>query len=187
MGAAEVISFEEVHARKQWRTLRQQLHERFDQWLDTLEQAWHEPPARLSDVTATVWDLRQQLTGGLTETIVAHTHAGERQRQQASYPRCARGLKMQEQGGRTVETMVGPVTLERPYFYCRSCRVGLYPLDEALGLVPGCKQLDMQHAAAQLVTGNRSRGSSRAQLLVRGQGQPKQGLKASVAPGKPEV
>jgi hypothetical protein len=33
MGAAEVISFEEVRARKQWATLRQQLHERFDQWL----------------------------------------------------------------------------------------------------------------------------------------------------------
>src|SRR5574341_457516 len=63
MGTAEVISFEEVRARKHWSTLRQQLHERFDQWLDTLEQTWHEPPATLSEVTATVWDLRQQLTG----------------------------------------------------------------------------------------------------------------------------
>ena len=45
MGAAEVISFEEVHARKQWDTLRQQLHARFDHWLDTLEQQWHEPPS----------------------------------------------------------------------------------------------------------------------------------------------
>jgi len=152
MGAAEVISFEEVRARKQWSTLRQQLHERFDQWLDTLEQAWHEPPATLSEVTATVWDLRQQLTGGITETIVAHAHAGERQRQQASCPRCARVLKVQEQVWRTVETMVGPVELERPYFYCRSCRVGLYPFDDALGVVAGCKQLDMQHAAAKLVT-----------------------------------
>ena len=58
MGAAEVISFEEVRASKQWSTLRHQLHERFDQWLDTLEQVWHEPPATLSEVTATVWDLR---------------------------------------------------------------------------------------------------------------------------------
>jgi hypothetical protein len=120
MGAAEVISFEEVRARKQWSTLRQQLHERFDQWLDTLEQAWPEPPATLSEVSATVWDLRQQLTGGLTETIVAHAHAGERQRQQASCPRCARVLKVQEHVWRTVETLVGPVALERPYFYCRT-------------------------------------------------------------------
>jgi hypothetical protein len=61
-------------------------------------------------------------------------------------------LKVQEHVGRTVETMVGPVALERPYFYCRACRVGFSPLDDALGLVAGCKQLDMQQAAAQLVT-----------------------------------
>jgi hypothetical protein len=30
MGAAEMIAFAEVRARKQWDTLRQQLHERFD-------------------------------------------------------------------------------------------------------------------------------------------------------------
>ena len=45
MGAAEVIAFEEVRARKQWDTLRQRLHARFDQGLDTLEQQWHEPPS----------------------------------------------------------------------------------------------------------------------------------------------
>ena len=153
MGAAEVISFEEVRARKQWSTLRQQLHERFDQWLDTLEQAWHEPPATLSEVTATVWDLRQQLTGGITETIVAHAHEGERQRRQASCPRCTRVLQVQEHVGRTVETMVGPVDAGAPLL--------LLPLLSCGSLPPrltrwvwwqGCKQLDMQHAAATLVT-----------------------------------
>jgi hypothetical protein len=63
MGAAEVISFEEVRARRQWSTLRQQLDKRFDQWLDTLEQQWHEPSCTLTEVTTEVWDLRQQLTG----------------------------------------------------------------------------------------------------------------------------
>src|SRR5262245_26228651 len=162
MGAAEVIAFEEVRARKQWDTLRHQLHERFDQWLDTLETQWHEPPSTLPEITATVWALRQQLTGGITETIVqqAHegerqrtqAHEGERQRTQAHCPKCTRLLKVQEHVGRTVETMVGPVALERPYFYCRACRVGFSPLDDALGLVAGCKQLDMQHAAVPLVT-----------------------------------
>ena len=51
MGATEIIVFEEVRARKQWDTLRQQLHARFDQWLDTLEQQWHEPPSTLMEVT----------------------------------------------------------------------------------------------------------------------------------------
>ena len=152
MGAAEVIAFEEVRARKQWATLRHQLHECFDPWLDTLETQGHEPPATLPEVTATVWALRQQLTGGLTETIVAHVHRGEHDRQQATCPRCHRVLRMRDLVCRTVDTMVGAIELERPYCYCRVCREGVYPLDDALGLVAGCKQLDMQQAAVQLVT-----------------------------------
>jgi hypothetical protein len=59
---------------------------------------------------------------------------------------------MRDRVCRTVETLVGAIELERPYFYCRVCREGMSPLDDALGLVAGCKQLDMQYAAAQLVT-----------------------------------
>ena len=92
MEAAEVIAFEDVRARKQWATLRHQLHERFDQWLDTLETQWHEPLATLPEVTATVWALRQQLTGGITETIVQQAHEDERQRTQVCCPKCPRML-----------------------------------------------------------------------------------------------
>jgi hypothetical protein len=152
MGAAEVIAFEEVRARTQWSTLRQQLHKRFDQWLDTLEQRWREPPSTLTEVTATVWDLRQQLTGGITETIVAQVHRGEYDRTQATCSKCSDVLRARALVCRTVETMVGPVQLERPYFYCRSCHCGRYPFDEASGVIAGCKQLDMHQAAAQLVT-----------------------------------
>src|SRR5262252_2400066 len=141
MGAAEVIAFEEVRASKQWEVLRHQLHERFDQWLDTLETQWPEPPATLPEVTATVWHVRQQLTGGITETIVAHVHQREHDRIQADCPRCAGVLRAQVFVCRTVETLVGPVQLERPYFYCRTCRVGCYPFDKAVGVVAGCKQL----------------------------------------------
>jgi hypothetical protein len=96
-----------------------------------------------SQVSDTVWGLRQSLTGGITETIVKQAHEGERQRTQARCPRCTRMLQVQDHVWRTVEMMVGLVELERPYFYCRSCRAGLYPLDDALGLVAGCQQLNM--------------------------------------------
>ena len=88
MGAGEVIAFEEVRARKQWSILRHQLHERFDQWLDALEQRWHELPSTLTEVTATVWDLRQQLTGRITETVVAQVHRGEHERTQVACWQC---------------------------------------------------------------------------------------------------
>ena len=152
MGAAEVISFEEVRARKQWDALRRQLHTRFDQWLDALEAQLQEPAPSLAQVTETVWNLRQALTGGLTETIVEHAHQGEHTRQQSRCPQCDRCLTARDPVRRTVETLVGLVQLERPYFYCPACRVGLYPLDEVLGLSPGRTQLDVQKAAAKLIT-----------------------------------
>lgn len=152
MGCAEIISFPDVRASKPWDVLRQQFHTRLDQWLDTLEEQCREPPSTLSQVSDTAWGLRQSLTGGITETILTSAHEEERHRTQAICPQCARMLTAQGHVGRTVETMVGPVALERPYFYCRACRAGCYPFDEALGLVAGCKQLDMQHAAAKLTT-----------------------------------
>jgi hypothetical protein len=42
--------------------------------------------------------------------------------------------------------------VHRPYFYCRHCHCGCYPLDEVLGLQAGRIQLDVQQAAADLVT-----------------------------------
>ena len=102
-------------------------------------------------MTETVWTLRQELTGGLTETIVKHAHRGESTRQQTRCPQCERCLKARAPVSRTVETLVGAVQIERPYFYGRTCRCGVYPLDAALGLAPGRTQLDGQKAAVKLV------------------------------------
>ena len=77
MGAAEVIAFEEVRASRQWATVRQHLHECFDQWLARLEEPLHASAPTLSAVTATVWHIRHALTGSLTETIIEHGHQGE--------------------------------------------------------------------------------------------------------------
>jgi hypothetical protein len=152
MGAAKVIAFEEVRARKQWDALRRQLHTRFDQWRDELEAQLQEPAPSLAQVTETVWHLRQARTGGLTETIVEHAHQGAHTRQQSRCPRCARLLTARDPVRRTVETLVGSVQLERPYFYGPACHMGLSPRDEGLGLSPGRTQLDGQKAAVKLVT-----------------------------------
>ena len=152
MGAAEVIAFEEVRARKQWDALRGQLHTRFDQWRDGWEEQLRKPPPTLAPGTETVWNLRQELTGGLTETRVAPAHRGESTRQQTRCPQGDRCLKARAPVSRPLETMVGAVQIERPYVYCRTCRGGVYPLDAALGLAPGRTQLDGQKAAVTLGT-----------------------------------
>ena len=150
MGSAQIISLSEVRASRQWQGLRDQLHARFDQWLDRLQEQLPDPQTRLSEVTEAVWQLRQELTGGLSETIVEHAHGGERTRQYARCPQCDRRLTARPVVSRTVETMVGPVQVERPYFYCTSGCGGVYPFDDVLNLAPGRKQLDVQQAAAQV-------------------------------------
>ena len=60
-----------VREQKQRAECRQQLHERFDRWLDTLEEQVKEPKPTLEQITRTVWEVRQELTGGLAETLVA--------------------------------------------------------------------------------------------------------------------
>jgi len=151
MGCAEVISLSEVRARKQWDGLRQELHTRFDQWLDDLEARLPEPETTLAAVSDLVWQLRQDLTGGLTETLLTHAYAGEQSRRQAPCPQCERLITARPAATRTVETMVGAMVFERPYFYCRRCQKGFYPFDSAVHLAPGRLQLDVQQAAAKTV------------------------------------
>jgi len=150
MGLAEVISLSEVRASSQWQSLRDDLHTRFDQWLDRLQEQLPDPQTTLAEVTEAVWTLRQELTGGLSETIVHQAHRGELTRRVTRCPQCHRRLTARPVVSRTVETMVGPVQVERPYFYCTSGCGGIYPLDQALDLAPGRKQLDVQQAATQV-------------------------------------
>jgi hypothetical protein len=128
MGCAEVISLSEVRASKQWDSLRQKLHARFDQWLDDFEARLPEPEATLAEVSDLVWQLRQDLTGGLTETLLSHAHASERSRKQAPCPQCDRLLTAHSVVSRTVETLGGPVQFERLIFIV-ACVIGaLLPL-----------------------------------------------------------
>jgi hypothetical protein len=148
--AAEVIAFDDVRASHQRQVLRHQLHERFDHWLDELETQLPDSEPTLAQVSETIWTLRQSLTAGMAQTIVEQTHHAERERQHLTCAQCDRRLAARPAVPRTAQTLIGAIEVHRPYFYCRSCRLGRYPLDEALGLRPGRMQRDVQQAAAEV-------------------------------------
>ena len=152
MGYAEVISLPEVRARKQWDALRQQLHERFDQWLDTVEAQLPASAPTLAQVSETIWALRQQLTGGIAQTIIEQMHQEEQRRKSLPCATCAHHLRARPVVSRMVETLIGEIAVQRPYFYCPHCHHGRYPLDEVLDLRPGRIQRDVQQAAVDLAT-----------------------------------
>ena len=130
--------------------MRQQLHERFDHWLDELETQLPESEATLAQVSATIWKLRQDLTAAVAQTIVEQTHHAERDRASLKCPQCDRLLKARAVLSRTVQPLIGEVEVQRPSFSCRTCHLGRSPLDEVLGVRAGRMQRDVQQLAADV-------------------------------------
>jgi len=83
MGAAAVISLAEVRERKQRAEFRQQLHARLDDWLDALEEKVKEPKPTLEQLTRTVWEVRQELTGNLTQALLEQRWGAEQEQTSA--------------------------------------------------------------------------------------------------------
>jgi hypothetical protein len=150
MGTASVVSLEEVRQARRQAKARQRLHAHFDRWLDQVEGRVNEQPPTLQQVVQAVLAVRQELLGMVTQRLVEQAHEPTLTQERALCPQCGRMLSARGPVRRKVETLVGSVTLERPYFYCVPCQVGFSPVDEALELLPQRKQGDMQKAAARL-------------------------------------
>jgi hypothetical protein len=103
-------------------------------------------------VSETIWGLRQPLTASVAQTIIEHRYHAEQRRTSLHCATCERLLQAHSTVLRTVETLVGAIELERPYFYWRHCQCGRYPLDEVLGLCAGRMHHDVQQAAVDLAT-----------------------------------
>ena len=150
MATAAVISFEEAREAFAKTQARQQLHAQLDRWLDGLEAHMPEDPPSLEELTQAVFAMRQELTGKITEALVGQLHAPIVQQRILGCPDCHRLLPARPAPPRTVHTMVGEVSLCRPYFYCPDCQKGFAPLDDALQLSKRRTQWDLQQAVARL-------------------------------------
>jgi hypothetical protein len=150
MATAAVISFEETREAFAKTRARQQLHAYLDGWLDRVEADMPDDTPSLEELTHVVFALRQELTGQITEALVAQQHAQVLHQRTLPCPHCQRLLSARPAPPRTVHTLVGEVSLSRPYFYCPHCQQGFAPLDDALQLSERRTQWDLQQAAARL-------------------------------------
>ena len=150
MVTASVLDLEEPAADWGRAPTRRELHENFDAWLDTLEEAVTEKSLSLDALARKVLAQRQELTSMVTEALVQWRHRQALDQKTAPCPQCGRLLPAWALVPRSVETLVGEVSFERPYFYCLGCKRGFYPLDEDLELSERRKQWDIQEAGAKL-------------------------------------
>jgi hypothetical protein len=150
MVTATILALEEPTPEWAKARTRRELHDNFDLWLDSLEESVREVPPSLEVLTRAVLVRRQELTAQVTEALVRQRHSQALEEKNAPCPRCGRLLPTRGLVSRTVETLVGEVAVERPYFYCLKCRQGFYPLDEALELSERRKQWDIQESGVRL-------------------------------------
>ena len=148
-----ILSLEVFQERQSQDRFRSRAHEALDQWLDRVETQMSERGScapTLMEITEAVSQERCGLTAALVEAFIERRHGPFLTQEEAACPKCERLLQARPSRSRTVETLLGAVTLERPYFYCRACHHGFCPLDEALGLSGHCKQWDVQQAGVKL-------------------------------------
>ena len=133
--SAQIISMcEEVRqeANKDW---RQTFFDQMNKFFDEVEKGTT-PIHKLWEITDTIFQSKSQILGQVALAMIRCRHADLLEQELATCPLCQRLLTSRGQHKRKVETLIGDIPLERPYFYCVSCGHGYYPLDEALGLLP---------------------------------------------------
>lgn len=130
MVTASILDLEEPAADGGRAPTRRELHESFDAGLDTLEEAVTAKSPSLDALAREVLAQRQGLTSMVTEALVQRRHRQALDQKTAPCPQWGRLLPARALVPRTVETLVGEVSFERPYFYCLGCKRGFYPLDQ---------------------------------------------------------
>lgn len=95
-------------------------------------------------------DLGRRVMGAVVEGVV-DTLAAEPLGEPPSCPTCRRPMRRVDPSRpRNLQGLVGDYTVRRPYYACATCRHGLAPLDERLGLGPGALSPGLARVACRL-------------------------------------
>jgi len=129
---------------------RWRFFEFLDERLDKIEK--EVSMMQFGDITDAIFKNKSDMLGQLTLGFIENKYGELLDQEYAECPICGKLHKSRGKVKRRVETRVGGFALYRPYFYCRQCQKGWYPLDEALGLSESPVQYDLQDVEAWLST-----------------------------------
>jgi hypothetical protein len=135
---------------------------------------------KISDISSALFTRKADLLGQMMLAFIQKCHGALLEQEHCTCPQCKRVLKRPGMHKSPVETMAGAVELERPYFYCTRCSLGIYPLVEALGLSPAIKQDDIQSVGVFLATEVSYEVARETYPRCTGQGFSEHGLHESV-------
>jgi hypothetical protein len=84
------------------------------------------PTPNLTQIEAIVLKLRQRLSERMALAVI-EAQAMVRPVPGPSCPTCGGEMHYQDRKANTVESRVGQLPLERGYYYCETCKSGLFP------------------------------------------------------------
>jgi hypothetical protein len=111
------------------------------------------PMDSMDDISKSLFQNRSDIMGQAATALIEKRFGHLLDQQYCHCPHCRRRIKAgAEKVKREITTLIGSVVLYRPYFYCKRCRYGFYPLDEALGLSERKIQPDVQEIETWLTS-----------------------------------
>ena len=107
----------------------------------------------LDDITAKLFEKRAELMGHLAKAVLESKFEDLLKQEYHNCPCCRKRLKVHTRNvPREILSLIGPIGLRRHYFYCKDCKHGFYPFDEAVGLADGKMQPDVKGLEAWLAS-----------------------------------
>ena len=127
--------------------LRSEFFDFLNYKLDQIEK--NDSMNTLDNIAKTIFQSRPEILGQMALMLIKRKYSELLNQEFCNCPCCDKRLKaMPNKVRREIETLIGPIELHRPYFYCKTCKKGYYPLDDALELSSGIKQYDIQELEA---------------------------------------
>lgn len=142
-----LINFGVVCSAEEARSLA---HEALDKWFDQVVPLFDSDKGpTISTLSRHFSDTRGELMGAVMQVLLEKAYHHQLHQEHAACPCCAKVYKRKRFDRKTLSTLHGEFTLNRPYFYCPTCQTGFHPLDDVLVMAPERHQYDIQEKAVQ--------------------------------------
>ncbi len=99
---------------------------------------------KMHEMSTALFQKRSEILSPILQGMVQSVAESLENQNTADCPKCGHTLGYKRKDTKKFSTLHGEIKVTRPYFYCKKCKLGQHPLDEALGLTEKCHQLDIE-------------------------------------------
>ena len=151
MNTAKVLDFETSQQQQELQRFQELIRKAADAFSRSLAQMLFSGKMTLLDISKSIQENKHAFLSEVMEKVIQTKYADYLEQKRAVCPCCGKEVPKQVDLTRKMDTLHGTTEITRPYFYCRACSHGFFPLDEALGLCERRKQYDLQGLAAEFL------------------------------------